>query len=408
VSNSYLDLFATNLKKFKPNGNGQASGLCPFHNDKTPSFSVNLNSGLWNCHGCGARGNAKQFAERIGIDPTPYKSFVRAEKSDNQSEIEVQARKYKEYLVTNFDALKASGKVPAFWTLKAVEDTLTGYDKVKNCLTFTHFDINGKPVNIKWHKPDQGGSLQIPGRGENRLYPLHLLREYSTSDPLIYCEGEKDSISLLSMGIQAVTHTCGALSVPSNLAPLEGFEKIIIVFDNDPAGYDGAENTAKALSKSFPALQVYIYNWFKKPSGFDITDYFSQGGSVTGFHHRISYANQYQDNRITGEGKIWLYRKIIDSVVFKDPELFQLWIYCLTEANYKRTTANIKIGAEYRQITLDRGQFLFSLDRASKKTGQPPSSIRERLKKLEKMRNIRLEKVEGRTLVTICKWRNYQ
>ena len=36
---------------------GQAMGRCPFHNDKTPSFSVNTITGAFNCKGCGATGN---------------------------------------------------------------------------------------------------------------------------------------------------------------------------------------------------------------------------------------------------------------------------------------------------------------------------------------------------------------
>lgn len=42
-------------------GSTQASGRCPFHEDQRPSFSVNLDTGLWKCHaGCG-EGNAIDF-----------------------------------------------------------------------------------------------------------------------------------------------------------------------------------------------------------------------------------------------------------------------------------------------------------------------------------------------------------
>ena len=42
----------------------EAKGMCPFHDDQHPSFSVNLEKGLWCCHsGCGG-GNIFQFVAR--------------------------------------------------------------------------------------------------------------------------------------------------------------------------------------------------------------------------------------------------------------------------------------------------------------------------------------------------------
>lgn len=44
------------------NGRGdEATALCPFHEETNPSFSVNLKSGLYNCFGCGAKGNIFNF-----------------------------------------------------------------------------------------------------------------------------------------------------------------------------------------------------------------------------------------------------------------------------------------------------------------------------------------------------------
>lgn len=66
-------LFKGHIKELKGVGaDGEFTGLCPFHSDRNPSFSVNLDSGLWICHaGCGD-GDATDHAARLGIDPKPY------------------------------------------------------------------------------------------------------------------------------------------------------------------------------------------------------------------------------------------------------------------------------------------------------------------------------------------------
>jgi DNA primase len=40
-------------------------GLCPFHNERTPSFNVNPEKGVWHCHGCKEGGNLVQFLQKI-------------------------------------------------------------------------------------------------------------------------------------------------------------------------------------------------------------------------------------------------------------------------------------------------------------------------------------------------------
>lgn len=51
----------------KPRAN-EYTGLCPFHNEKTPSFMVNPKKGVYYCHGCGARGDIiSYFKERDGL-----------------------------------------------------------------------------------------------------------------------------------------------------------------------------------------------------------------------------------------------------------------------------------------------------------------------------------------------------
>ena len=52
-----------------PGVDGEAKGLCPFHEDTNPSFGVNLESGKWRCYSsnCNKRGGVKKFKDLLGI-----------------------------------------------------------------------------------------------------------------------------------------------------------------------------------------------------------------------------------------------------------------------------------------------------------------------------------------------------
>ena len=60
---SYIDV-AERYIKLKKQGRNYF-GLCPFHEEKTPSFSVNPENGLWFCWGCGEKGNIYHLIERM-------------------------------------------------------------------------------------------------------------------------------------------------------------------------------------------------------------------------------------------------------------------------------------------------------------------------------------------------------
>jgi DNA primase len=46
-------------------GGGSVKGLCPFHDEKTPSFNITPSNGLWFCHGCGEGGDVIKFVQQI-------------------------------------------------------------------------------------------------------------------------------------------------------------------------------------------------------------------------------------------------------------------------------------------------------------------------------------------------------
>ena len=70
----YLYLFQKKVKNIRAGSGGEYMGLCPFHDEKKPSFCFNIRVGLYNCKSCVAEGNAVKFAKHFGIDPVPFYS----------------------------------------------------------------------------------------------------------------------------------------------------------------------------------------------------------------------------------------------------------------------------------------------------------------------------------------------
>lgn len=62
-SNPIADVVARYVPSLKKHGK-EYKGLCPFHNEKTPSFTVVPHKGFYHCHGCGAHGDVIDFAEK--------------------------------------------------------------------------------------------------------------------------------------------------------------------------------------------------------------------------------------------------------------------------------------------------------------------------------------------------------
>jgi len=57
-------LYAKELGRLKNGRGDQAMARCPFHDDTTPSLSLNLQSGLWQCFGCQAGGDVFSFIQK--------------------------------------------------------------------------------------------------------------------------------------------------------------------------------------------------------------------------------------------------------------------------------------------------------------------------------------------------------
>lgn len=77
------------------------------------------------------------------------------------------------------------------------------------------------------------------------LYPMATLMELN--DPIFICEGEWDTLSLLSIGISAVTSTTGAKTWPGRHNELFRNRRVVLVYDNDEPGREGSKRVFKQL-----------------------------------------------------------------------------------------------------------------------------------------------------------------
>lgn len=64
----------------KPKGRGEFTGLCPFHSEKTPSFTVSEDKGFYHCFGCGAHGDSISF--RMQLSNLTYKEALESVASE--------------------------------------------------------------------------------------------------------------------------------------------------------------------------------------------------------------------------------------------------------------------------------------------------------------------------------------
>jgi hypothetical protein len=283
----YNQLYA-DVRIASKSGN-QISGFCPFHDDRNPSFSYNLTTGLFKCFsGCG-EGDAADYAKLKGLDPKPYykgsihkpsnscNGFKRANMEPKKVSVALElnnadkekALEYHKYLMDNYESLIGSWPIDK----ETIKKLYIGYDTEAKQFTFLFRGIEDKAFNLQHHH-----GKCIKGHELGRLYPGHLLKEYNPELPLIFAEGCKDVATLIHKRFNAVTCGAGAKTIPKDLYALNSFKVIILLFDKDKTGQEGSYALAKEMNKQLPNSKVLIAKWGNdKPDKWDVSDHFAQG-----------------------------------------------------------------------------------------------------------------------------------
>jgi DNA primase len=291
-------------------------GLCPFHNEKTPSFVVSPDKKIFHCFGCGAGGNVftflmkidglsfidtvKLLAEKSGVEINDDQ-MINFEKDDREVGFLLLSKVKDSYhsQLSNEEAknfLKTRGldqeTVDTFqlgYSSKVYCDELLGVKDVNDIKDDLidigiGIDAQGK-VKDRFYKRFmfpiidlQGRTLGFGGRiisGEgakyvnspetrfyhksNVLYGLNMAKKYirENNDQLILVEGYMDAISVYQAGIKNISAVLGTAVTPQQFNLVKRFVKLLYMcFDNDDAGKNAMYRVNDVLQD--PEVEVKV------------------------------------------------------------------------------------------------------------------------------------------------------
>jgi len=103
------------------------------------------------------------------------------------------------------------------------------------------------------------------------------------------------------------------------------------------------------------------------------------------------------------KGYIKLWRKSLDSNVWRNEKLWRFWTWCLLKATHKK----IKTMIGYQEIELNPGQLIFGRKSCSKETGLSEQNIRTALRTLSATK-LTIKPTNKFSIITIINWDSYQ
>ena len=278
-------------------------GLCPFHSEKTPSFSVNAEQGFYYCFGCQAKGDAISFVravEHLDFVEAVYRLADRGGmtiREDAHSGRDSQRRKvlldileravewYHQRLLVGPDAGRARdylrsrgydgevvrrfrlGWAPDGWDalctgLKLSQEHAVGtglgflnrrgrlQDAFRARILFPICDPSGHPVALGGRiLPDSDDPAKYKNSAETVIYSkrrtLYALNwakdDIIRKGEVVVCEGYTDVIGLFGAGVERAVATCGTALAEDHVKLLRNFaSRVVLAFDADGAGQAAA------------------------------------------------------------------------------------------------------------------------------------------------------------------------
>ena len=253
------------LTKANPTSTGgQHSGLCPAHNDRSPSLSLTLTEDriLINCHsGC----SIDQICNCLRIRKS---DLFRKCETNTGNKITPNKKK-------NANQVNPNGKVRFFSSKHkkwVTENSRYTYQKVDGSDAF--YVIRAEPKDFRPMTTDGRLSLEGVGRVPYRL--PELLQGIKDSKPILFLEGEKDADRVAEMGFVASTFVGGTGKWRDEYLEYFRDADIVLVPDNDQPGIKGMQDIAEQLhgtAKNIKVLELPGLGERKEKHGKDFSDW---------------------------------------------------------------------------------------------------------------------------------------
>lgn len=305
-------------------------GLCPFHNEKTPSFTVSENKNFFHCFGCGAGGDVLEFAmkkenlsfpeaikflgDRYGIEVEEQKpqDLERQNKRNRSYEINrVAAKFFLNNLMENEKALsylndrgidnktiRSFGlgyaldgweflhnylKEKGYDSEELEELGLVGrrsngngfYDKFRNRIIFPIIDTRSRVIGFGGRVLDDTMPKYLNSQETlvfhkgTYLYGLNSLAKSSDREKIILVEGYMDVISLYNHEIDFSVASLGTALTETQVKLLKRYgDQVYICYDSDLAGIKATEKAISLFLKEDVTPKIIMLGEYKDPDDF--------------------------------------------------------------------------------------------------------------------------------------------
>ena len=307
-------------------------GLCPFHNEKTGSFSVSPNKQMYYCFGCGAGGNVFTFlmqyenfsfpeamealAERAGIELPKQEMSAQAKKEADKRQILLEINKaagkyyymllrsehgkqayeyfkkrelsdatmqkfglgysdkYSDDLYRYLRKLGYDDAILKESGLVSIDEVRGGHDKFWNRAMFPIMDVHNKVIGFGGRvmgdgEPKYLNSPETKVFDKSRnLYALNFARQ--TKKPqMLLCEGYMDVIALHQAGFDNAVASLGTAFTSGHASLLQRYTKeVYLTFDSDGAGIKAALRAIPILKEVGLTAKVINMKPYKDPDEF--------------------------------------------------------------------------------------------------------------------------------------------
>lgn len=310
------DIVEPYLDRPKLSGAENLASRCPFpdHDDHSPSFAININNGLWKCHGCNRSGNLATLLRGLGVSRSRVDQLVGPVIPQIQKRQRREQQRKRNRFVGSDPFLaevsipesalgvydwRPDGLVDQGFDQKLLRELDIGYDREKDRITFPIRDVYGNLVGISGRstlhdvkprylvyrgrrKTDKGFVAGDFGPGFDDLFPTYEIKSHkylwnahrvyglleSSNEPVIVVEGFKGCIWLVQHGYWNAVATMGSSMSQEQydlLVRMSG-SGIVLFYDNDFAGIKGTIRVGKWLSRTVVDITVCeLPAWAQQP-----------------------------------------------------------------------------------------------------------------------------------------------